>query len=115
MSPEAGTYLVGSDIGGTFTDLALLNEATGEVTIAKVVTNPADASTSVLAGVEALTEGAPGYVSRTAEFLHATTLVANAVIQRDGARTALLATKGFCDVLGLRPGCAKMGTAAVEG
>ncbi len=102
MSPEAGTYLVGSDIGGTFTDLALLNEATGEVTIAKVVTNPADPSTSVLAGVEALTEGAPGYVSRTAEFLHATTLVANAVIQRDGARTALLATKGFRDVLELR-------------
>ncbi|MCE2405517.1 MAG: hydantoinase B/oxoprolinase family protein [Dehalococcoidia bacterium] len=102
MSPGPETYVVGSDIGGTFTDLALLNEATGEVTIAKVVTHPADPSTSVLAGVEALGQGEPGYVSRTSEFIHATTLVANAVIQRKGAKTALLATKGFRDVLELR-------------
>ncbi len=102
MSPGPETYVVGSDIGGTFTDLALLNEATGEVTIAKVVTHPADPSTSVLAGVEALGEGEPGYVSGTSEFIHATTLVANAVIQRRGAKTALLATRGFRDVLELR-------------
>ena len=101
-SPGPGAYVVGSDIGGTFTDLALLNEVTGEVTIAKVVTSPADPSRSVLAGVEALGRDEPGYVSRAAEFIHATTLVANAVIQRKGARTALLATRGFRDVLELR-------------
>ena len=102
MSLGSEAYVVGSDIGGTFTDLALLNEATGEVTIAKVVTDPADPSTSVLAGVEALGGGEPGYVSRTSEFIHATTLVANAVIQRRGAKTALLATRGFRDIIELR-------------
>ena len=102
MDPEGTTYVVGSDIGGTFTDLALLDEITGEVTIAKVVTDPADPSASVLAGVESLATEVPGYVDHTREFIHATTLVANAVIQRRGAKTALLATRGFRDLLELR-------------
>jgi 5-oxoprolinase (ATP-hydrolysing)/N-methylhydantoinase A len=102
MSTGDTTYVVGCDIGGTFTDLVLLNEATGETAVAKVVTNATDPSASVVSGVAALAAQVPGYVPHTREFVHATTLVANALIQRKGATTALLATRGFRDVLELR-------------
>jgi N-methylhydantoinase A/oxoprolinase/acetone carboxylase beta subunit len=93
---------VGSDIGGTFTDFVVLDEATGEIFVDKCLTTPADPSIGLLEGLGALDRAVPGYAARARRFAHATTLIANAVIERKGARTALLATRGFRDVLELR-------------
>ena len=102
MAGRVPSYIVGCDIGGTFTDLVVLNEQTGEMTIEKVVTTPADPSEAVISGVRSLALTIPGYIGETREFVHATTLVANAVIERTGVKTALLATRGFRDLLELR-------------
>jgi N-methylhydantoinase A len=98
----ARSFRVGCDIGGTFTDFVILDEASGEITIGKDLTTPADPSVGVLDGLAALDRGTPGYATRTRFLAHATTLVANTVIERRGARTALLTTRGFRDVLELR-------------
>jgi N-methylhydantoinase A len=93
---------VGCDIGGTFTDFVALDETTGEIFAEKALTTPADPSIGLLEGLVALDRVAPGYAARTRRFAHATTLIANTVIERKGARTALLTTRGFRDVLELR-------------
>jgi N-methylhydantoinase A len=93
---------VGCDIGGTFTDFAVLDEASGEIFVEKGLTTPADPSIGLLEGLTLLGRAVPRYAARTRRFAHATTLIANAVIERKGARTALLATRGFRDVLELR-------------
>ncbi len=93
---------VGCDIGGTFTDFVVFDEASGEISVEKCLTTPADPSIAMLDGLTALDRAVPGYAARTRRFAHATTLIANAVIERKGARTALLATRGFRDVLELR-------------
>ena len=102
MPKGSPSYLVGCDIGGTFTDLVLLNQSTGEMVVKKVVTTPADPSEALMSGVRALTSAAPDYPRDTHEFIHATTLATNAVIEKKGAKTALLATRGFRDLLELR-------------
>src|ERR1051326_2033112 len=88
---------VGIDIGGTFTDLILIDDASGEVTVGKVLTTPSDPSQAVAdVLLEALqrAEVAPESVQHV---IHGTTLVTNAVIERKGARTALLTTRGYRD------------------
>ncbi|MEV0071571.1 hydantoinase/oxoprolinase family protein [Amycolatopsis sp. NPDC050768] len=92
---------VGVDIGGTFTDLCVLGES-GVVAVGKVLTThrePALAVAEGLAGVFARTGLDFGDVE---QLVHGTTLVTNALIERKGARTALLATAGFRDVLEMR-------------
>jgi N-methylhydantoinase A len=93
---------VGCDIGGTFTDFVVLDEETGEIFVEKALTTPADPSLGLLEGLRTLDRATPGYAGRTRRFAHATTLIANTVIERKGARTALLTTRGFRDVLELR-------------
>ena len=102
MRKDSGRYLVGCDIGGTFTDLVLFDQATGEMVVKKVVTTPGDPSEAVMNGTRTLTESVPGYPQHTRQFVHATTLATNAVIEKKGAKMALLATKGFRDLLELR-------------
>src|ERR1051326_570677 len=90
-------YRAGVDIGGTFTDLILVDDATGELTVGKVLTTPADPSQAVadvLADALRRSETPPEAVEHV---IHGTTLVTNAIIERKGARTALLATRGFRD------------------
>jgi N-methylhydantoinase A len=93
----AGRYRVGVDIGGTFTDLILVDDQTGELTVGKVLTTPADPSQAVAdVLVDALERGhAPP--DQVRNVIHGTTLVTNAIIERKGAQTALLTTKGFRD------------------
>ena len=95
-------YRVGCDIGGTFTDFVLLDETTGEISIDKKLTTPKDPSVGMLDGLMGLAQKNPGYVRLTRRVAHATTLVANAVIERKGARLALLCTKGFRDIIEVR-------------
>jgi N-methylhydantoinase A len=88
--------IVGVDVGGTFTDVALI--AGGRVVTAKVATTAGDRSAAVLEGVRLALERAgldPGDVGH---FGHGTTVATNAMLERRGARTAYVATRGFADV-----------------
>ena len=102
MSEARATYRLGCDVGGTFTDFVLYDERSGAIHVEKCLTTPADPSIGILEGLRAFDSVAPEHVARTRRIAHATTLVSNAVIERKGARTALLATRGFRDVLELR-------------
>ncbi len=92
-------HRVGIDIGGTFTDFALFDPDAGRMAVHKQLTTPADPSVAVLEGIETLlarSEVALGHVELVA---HGTTLVTNAVIERKGAVTGMLVTRGFRDIL----------------
>ena len=93
------TYRIGVDIGGTFTDFALFDDATGLVHTHKQLTTPADPSTAVIEGVRTVTASAGLRVADIAVVVHGTTLVTNAIIERRGSVTAMLVTRGFADVL----------------
>jgi len=92
---------LGCDIGGTFTDFVLLDDETGEILVYKCLTTPRDPSDAVQEGVLALAERVPNLTRKMREVIHGTTLVINAIIERKGARTGLLTTAGFRDVLEL--------------
>jgi N-methylhydantoinase A len=87
------------DIGGTFTDLAL--EHGGSRTTMKVLTTPAAPEQGVMAGVRAILAAAGLTAGDIALIIHGTTLATNAVIERKGARTALITTEGFRDVISM--------------
>jgi N-methylhydantoinase A len=90
---------LGVDIGGTFTDFVLLDEASGALSIWKTLTTADDPSRGVEAGVGDLLELAGVPAGRVADVVHGTTVVTNALIERKGAPTALVSTRGFRDVL----------------
>src|SRR4030066_607508 len=94
-------FRLGCDIGGTFTDFVLLNDQTGEIKINKCLTTPRDPSDAVEQGIRELEVKAPGFVEVMDEVIHGTTLVINSIIERKGAKTGLITTKGFRDVLEL--------------
>jgi N-methylhydantoinase A/oxoprolinase/acetone carboxylase beta subunit len=87
------------DIGGTFTDLALHDADSGELTVAKTLSTPSDPSEGALEGVEMVLERADVALSDVGQITHATTHGANIIIEGKGARAALLTTAGFADVL----------------
>ena len=93
---------LGCDIGGTFTDFLLLDGQTGELVSLKLLTTPADPSRAVADGVAELAHSRPDLMAGLESVIHGTTLVINAVIERKGARTALVTTEGFRDILELR-------------
>ncbi len=93
---------LGCDVGGTFTDFVLLDGASGSFRVDKVLTTPDDPSRAVDAGLADFEARGPGSLARTVQVVHGTTLVINAVIERKGAKTALVTTHGFRDVLAMR-------------
>ncbi|MDR3538773.1 MAG: hydantoinase/oxoprolinase family protein [Acetobacteraceae bacterium] len=95
-------WRIGIDIGGTFTDVALVDEATGRLGIAKVLTTPADFGQGVIDGItRGLHENAID-APDVALLSHATTVVTNALLEKKGARAGFVATRGFRDILELR-------------
>ncbi len=96
-----GNYRLGCDIGGTFTDFVLINDHTGEFQINKCLTTAGDPSDAVEQGIREMLERTPGFMPEIEEIIHGTTLVINAIIERKGAKTGLITTKGFRDVLEL--------------
>lgn len=90
---------VGSDIGGTFTDFVRVDESNGRIDVYKCLTTPADPSVAIEEGVRELTQRYEGAAKTIQAMVHGTTLVINAVIERKGARTGLITTRGFRDVL----------------
>src|SRR3954466_6034371 len=89
--------LLGVDVGGTFTDTALLD---GELLrTAKVPSTPEDQSRGVIAAVEEVLGGAGAEPADVQGFTHGMTVGTNAFVEERGARTALVATRGFADLL----------------
>src|SRR5947207_8173073 len=93
------SFRVGVDIGGTFTDFVLYDEARQRVSLYKCLTTPNDPSVAALQGLGALTAEADITLADVAEIVHGTTLVTNAIIERRGAKLGLLTTRGFRDSL----------------
>jgi len=92
-------YKLGIDVGGTFTDFALVNEKTGTMAIYKQLTTPHDPSECVLDGACNLLATKNLSFDQVRILVHGTTLVTNAVIERKGAVTGMLTTAGFRDIL----------------
>ncbi len=91
---------VGADIGGTFTDIAL--EAGGEIYSAKLLTTADAPEKAVLEGIAIVLKQAELQFADIDHVIHGTTLATNALIERRGAKTALVTTKGFRDVIEMR-------------
>ncbi|HEY1411256.1 MAG TPA: hydantoinase/oxoprolinase family protein, partial [Rhodopila sp.] len=89
---------IGVDIGGTFTDLVAIS-ADGLVTTHKTASTPHDYGEGIVLGIQALLADRPGVVS---DVLHATTVGSNTILEGKGAKTALITTKGFRDILEIR-------------
>jgi len=89
--------IVGVDVGGTFTDLLAMDTDSGTFRIAKVPSRRGDEAAGLLAGLEAI-----GGTTPPAAVVHGTTVGTNALLERKGARTGLITTRGFRDVLEMR-------------
>ncbi|HEY6630262.1 MAG TPA: hydantoinase/oxoprolinase family protein [Rhizobiaceae bacterium] len=98
--PSNGSRLrLGVDVGGTFTDLLLLDERNGRTYIAKVPSTPQDSSIGVLNGIEKICGIANIDPSEITEVMHGTTVATNTVLTSSGALVGLVTTKGYRDVL----------------
>ncbi len=95
---EDNKTVIGVDVGGTFTDVFFLNEADGQCNVAKVPTTLDDQSRGILDGISHHVED-PSIVST---IVHGTTTGTNALLERKGAKTGLITTRGFRDVLEMR-------------
>jgi N-methylhydantoinase A len=93
--------IAGADVGGTFTDLVILNPATGEVRLAKTPTTLDPATGGQSAGVLAALEQSQTPLDQIALIVHGTTTTTNAVLERKLAKTGLITTRGFRDILEL--------------
>src|SRR5579884_2321577 len=92
--PPASTLRIAVDIGGTFTDAAAFDEASGELRLGKWSSTPRDLVEGSLLAIEQ----AGADLARASVVLHGSTVVINAILQRQGAETALITTRGFRDV-----------------
>jgi N-methylhydantoinase A len=93
---------IGIDVGGTFTDFVLVDSARRHIAKEKYLTTPQDPAVGVLEGLDLLLQRAEVALAEVAHIVHGTTLAANAIIERKGARVGLLATAGFRDALDIR-------------
>lgn len=94
----SGTTLIGVDVGGTFTDIFVLDAATGRAEVAKVPTSRPDQSAGFLAGIAQRVSD----LGTVATVVHGTTAGTNALLERKGARIGIITTAGFRDVLEMR-------------
>jgi N-methylhydantoinase A len=93
------TYRLGIDVGGTFTDGALVDETTGEILIVKVPTTPVDPAIGFMTTVERALQRSHSISDAVRLVVHATTVATNALIEGKTARVGMITTKGFRDVL----------------
>lgn len=105
MAPGGGNrkrYRLGFDIGGTFTDFVIFDEREGSIEVSKCLTTPEDPSQGVVAGLKQIKDDFGIGMEGVHNAVHGTTLIINAIIERKGAKTALITTKGFRDLLQFR-------------
>lgn len=100
-SPEPVSLTVAVDIGGTFTDVALTDAATGRTWRAKTPSRPDDPSEAFLAGIRLALEDAGRQAAELRQVLHGTTVATNMILEGKGARAALVTTRGFRHVLAI--------------
>lgn len=93
------SYRLGVDVGGTFTDVLLINDDSGSIYTAKVPSTPADSSQGVLAGIERVCETAAIDPASISHVMHGTTVATNTVLTGSGAKVGLVTTKGYRQVL----------------
>ena len=91
-------YVIGVDVGGTFTDVFFLDEETGRCDVAKVPSTRPDQSVGFIEGIRARAED----FTEIATVVHGTTVGTNALLERKGARTGIITTEGFRDALEMR-------------
>lgn len=99
MTAPRQTYRIGIDVGGTFTDVMLIDEQTGQVHIGKVPSTPHDPSVGFLNAMERILPQAQVAPERVAYVVHGTTVATNAIIEGKGAKTGFITTLGFRDIL----------------
>ncbi|MBI4528212.1 MAG: hydantoinase/oxoprolinase family protein [Deltaproteobacteria bacterium] len=92
-------YRIGVDVGGTFTDLVVVNEETGSICTLKVPSSPSDPSEAVTRATWLAQSELNVSLEDVTQFTHATTIASNTILEGSGARTALLTTEGFRDIL----------------
>ena len=90
---------IGVDVGGTFTDLILVDEAAGAITVDKVPSTPDDPARAVMTGVDALCGKAGTSLEAVDLLLHGTTVATNIALEHKGAEVGLITTEGFRDIL----------------
>ncbi len=90
---------IGVDVGGTFTDLILVDEDNGRITVDKLPSTPGDPSAAVIAGVQQLCEKAGVRIEEVDNLLHSTTVATNIALTDTGAEVGLITTEGFRDIL----------------
>lgn len=93
------TYRLGVDVGGTFTDLLLVDEESGDTFTAKVPSTPEDSSIGVLRGIERVTGNAGIDAGQISHVMHGTTVATNTILTRSGARVGLVTTRGYRQTL----------------
>lgn len=93
------SYRIGVDVGGTFTDVLLMNETSGETFRAKTSSTPEDQSIGMLRGIEKVCQAAGITLNDISEVLHGTTVATNAILEGKGAKVGLITTHGFRQVL----------------
>ena len=93
------TWRVGIDIGGTFTDAALVDAETGQVRVVKVLTTPEDPAKGFMTSLERGLAECDAAGRDLAAVVHATTVATNAIIEGKMARVGMLVTRGFRDIL----------------
>ena len=89
------------DVGGTFTDVVLVDDHTGQLTFTKVLSTPADPALGSIAGATEALENAGIVPAQVGRIVHATTVATNALLERKGAITGLITTAGFTDTLAI--------------
>lgn len=93
------SYRLGVDVGGTFTDLLLVDEGSGKIFTAKVPSTPDDSSIGVLNGIKRVCEIASIDPGKITQVMHGTTVATNTILTKTGAKVGLVTTKGFRQVL----------------
>ncbi len=93
------TYRLGVDVGGTFTDLLLVDESSGRTYMAKVPSTPDDSSVGVLNGIDRISEQYKIDTIKVDQVMHGTTVATNAILTRKGAKVGLVTTKGYRQTL----------------
>ena len=94
----SGKMVIGVDVGGTFTDILALDEVSGTVKVAKTPSTRGDQSAGFLEGILSVTDD----LSVVTTIIHGTTVATNALLERKGAKTGIITTEGFRDVLEMR-------------
>lgn len=103
MEQSDPLFRLGVDVGGTFTDLLLLDDSTGSTWRHKIPSTPADPSIAVQQGIdEILAKVQGGSKIRPNVINHGTTIATNAILEQKGARVVLVVTQGFKDILQTR-------------